>query len=67
MDVRWWIAIVLILISVYAMLVFGIWKISFIFWIDGLCVVLSALVVIIIISTTFQPLFCISSRNGIYF
>ena len=57
----------LLLVCVFVMLIFAIWKVSFIFWIDGFCVVLLALVVITIMSRIFHPLLRISSRNDIYF
>ena len=50
MNVRCWIANLLILVSVFVMLVSRIWKVFFIFWVDGLCVVFLTLGVITIIS-----------------
>ena len=67
MEVRWWITIVLIFVSVLVMLFSCIWKVSFIFCMDGLCVVFLPPTVITIILGMFQPLFCISSSSGAYF
>ena len=67
MDIRWWRAIVLKLVSVILILVLRFKIFFFIFLIDDLCVVLLAPNVIIMISRTFQPLFCIFSKRKAYF
>ena len=67
MEVRWWIAIVLILVSIIVMVFFRISKFSLIFRIDGLCVVHLASTVIMIRLGKIQLLLCISSINGAYF
>ena len=48
------------LVSVFVIVIFRIWKVSFMFWIDGLSVVLLVPTIITIRSET-------SSRSGAYF
>ena len=63
MEVRWWIAIVLILVSVFVMVFSRISNFFLKIRIDGLCVVHLASFVIMIQLETIQPLLCISSIN----
>ena len=57
----------LILISIFMIVIFESWKVSFIFWINILCVVFLAPTVLTIRSRTFQHLLHISFRSETYF